>query len=84
MTEQNKFAPGPPGFFPTGKYSKIFKNDPMELFMRINNDFGPIASFSIFGIRVTSITNPVDVKYVISVCESAVLWIFARRMGDLV
>ena len=65
MTNQNNFAPGPPGFFPIGKYSKIFKNDPMELFMRINNDFGSIASFSIFGIRVTSITNPVDVKYVL-------------------
>ena len=51
MTTQNNFAPGPPGFFPIGKYSKIFKNDPMELFMRINNDFGSIASFSIFGIR---------------------------------
>ncbi|NBU98855.1 MAG: cytochrome P450 [Spirochaetia bacterium] len=65
MTEQNKIAPGPPGFFPSGKYAKIFKKDPMELFMRINNDFGSTASFSIFGIRITTITNPSDVKYVL-------------------
>ena len=65
MSKLKNYAPGPPGFFPTGKYSKIFKQDPMELFMQINHDYGDTASFNIFGIRVTSITNPVDVKYVL-------------------
>jgi cytochrome P450 len=65
MSKSKNFAPGPPGFFPTGEYSAIFKQDPMELFMRLNHDFGETSSFNIFGIRITSITNPVDVKYVL-------------------
>ena len=65
MKNIKKLPPGPTGFFPFGKYSKIFKRDPMELFLRINHDYGEIASFSVFGIRVTSITNPTDVKYVL-------------------
>jgi cytochrome P450 len=65
MTAQKKYGPGPSGFFLPNKYSQYFKKDPMELFMRINNDYGPVASFSFFGIRITSITNPADIKYVL-------------------
>lgn len=61
----NTYAPGPKDIFLFSKYSKIIKQDPMEMFSLINHEYGSIASFSIFGVRVTSITNPVDAKYVL-------------------
>lgn len=60
-----EFAPGPRGFFPFSKYSKIMRADPMDFFSGINREFGNTTSFSIFGIRITSTINPMDAKYVL-------------------
>jgi cytochrome P450 len=65
MKNSQMTAPGPSGFFENRKWMNQLIADPLVFFTKLNQDYGKSASINLLGLRMTSITDANEVKYVL-------------------